>query len=121
MDSALYASMHVLDVDECNMPRVCENASMSDNSHDCDAMLHESLGVVDIPNIKLLRKNAKKFHKDLIKLFYENDDLIAKLNESNKLVEKYKKLAEISLEKMKEFEYLNLDLDAKLVLSNKTC
>ena len=121
IDSALYASMHVLDVDECNMPRVCENASMSDNSHDCDAMLHESLGVVDIPNIKLLRKNAKKFHKDLSKLFYENDDLIAKLNESNKLVGKYKKLAEISLEKMKEFEYLNLDLDAKLVLSNKTC
>ena len=121
MDSALYASMHVLDVDECNMPRVCENASMSDNSHDCDAMLHESLGVVDIPNIKLLRKNAKKFHKDLSKLFSEKDDLIAKLNESHKLVEKYKKLAEISLEKMKEFEYLNLDLDAKLVLSNKTC
>ena len=48
MDSALYASMHVLDVDECNMPRVCKNASMSDNPHDCDAMLHESLDVVDI-------------------------------------------------------------------------
>ena len=31
----------------------------------------------------------------------ENDDLIAKLNESNKLVEKYKKLAEQSLEKLK--------------------
>ena len=108
MDSDLYASMHVLDVDECNIPRVCENASMSDNPHDCDAMLHESLGVVDIPNIKLLKKNAKKFHKDLSKLFCENDDLIAKLNESNKLVEKYKKLAEISLEKLKEFECLNV-------------
>ena len=46
MDSALYASMHVLDVDECNMPHVCENVSMSDNPHNCDAMLHESLGVV---------------------------------------------------------------------------
>ena len=34
MDSALYASMHVLDVDECNMSRVCENASISDNPHD---------------------------------------------------------------------------------------
>ena len=119
MDTALYAFMHVLDVDECNMRRVCENASMSDNPHDCDAMLHESLGVVDIPNIKLLKKNAKKFHKDLSKLFCENDDLIAKLNESNKLVEKYKKLAEISLEKLKEFECLNMNLDAKLVLSNK--
>ena len=31
MGSVLYASMDVLDVDECNMPRVCESASMSDN------------------------------------------------------------------------------------------
>ena len=69
MDSVLYASMHVLDVDECNMPRVCKNASMSDNLHNCDAMLHESLGVVDIPNIKILKKKAKKFHKNLSKLF----------------------------------------------------
>ena len=101
------------------MPRVCENGSISDNPHDCDAMLHESLGVIDIPNIKLLKKNAKKFQKNLSKLFCENDDVIAKLNESNKLVEKYNKLAENSLEKLKEFECLNMDLDAKLVLSNK--
>ena len=119
MDSALYASMHILDVDEFNMPHVCENATMSDNPHDCDAMLHESLDVVDIPNIKLLKKNAKKFHKNLSKLFCENDDLIAKLNESNKLVEKYKKIAENSLEKLKEFECLNMNLEARLVLSNK--
>ena len=111
--------MHVLDVDECNMPRVCENAFMSDNSHDCDDMLHESLDVVDIPNIKLLKKKAKKFNKGLSKLFFEKDELIAKLNESNKLVEKYKKLAKNSLEKLKEFECLNMDLDAKLVLFNK--
>ena len=45
--------------------------------------------------------------------------MIAKLNKSNKLVEKYKKLAEISLDKMKKFECLNMDLDAKFVLSNK--
>ena len=56
---------------------------------------------------------------NLSKFICENDDLIAKLNESNKLVEKYKKLAEHSLEKLKEFECLNMDLDAKLVLSNK--
>ena len=74
MDSVLYASMHVLDVDECNMPHVCDNVSMSDDHYDCDAMLHESLGVVDIPNIKLFKKKAKKFHKDLSKLFCENDD-----------------------------------------------
>ena len=58
MDNDLCASLHVLDDVECNMPHVCENASMSDNSHDCDAMLHESLGVVDIPNIKLLKKKG---------------------------------------------------------------
>ena len=92
---------------------------MSDNSHDCDAVLHEYLDVVDIPNIKLFKKNAKKFQKNLSKLFCENDDLIAKLNKSNKLVEKYKNLAENSLENLKEFECLNMDLDAKLVLSNK--
>ena len=34
------------------------------------------------------------------------------------MVEKYKKLVEHSLEKL-EFECLNVDLDAKLVLSNK--
>ena len=119
MDSALNASLCDLVGDECNMPCVCENASMIDNSHDCDAMLHEYLDVVDIPNIKLLKKKAMKFNKDLSKLFCENDDLIAKLNEANKLVEKYKKLAKNSLEKLKEFECLNTDLDAKLVLSNK--
>ena len=118
MDSALYASTHVLDVNECNVPCVCGNVSMSDDPHDCDAMLHESLGVVDIPNIKLFKKNAK-FQKNLSKLFCENDDLIAKLNESNKLVEKYKKIAENSLEKLKEFECLNMNLEARLVLSNK--
>ena len=119
MDNALYASMDVLDVDECNMLHVCKNVSMSDDPHDCDAMLHESSGVVDIPNIKLFKKKAKKFHKYLSKLFCEKDDLITKLNESNKLVEKYKKLAKNSLGKLKEFECLNIDLDAKLVLSNK--
>ena len=65
------------------------------------------------------RKRLKKFHKDLSKLFCEKDDLIAKLNEFNKLVGKYKKLAKQSLEKLKEFECLNMDLNAKLVLSNK--
>ena len=119
MDNALYASMDVLDVVECNIPCVCENASISINPHNCDDMLLESMGVVDIPNIKILKKNAKKFNKDLSKLFCENDDLIAKLNESKKLVEKYKKLAENSLEKLKEFECLNMDLNAKLVLPNK--
>ena len=102
MDSDLYAS---LVIDDYSIPRVCENASLSDNPHDCDAMLHKSLGVVDILNIKLLEKKANKFHKNLSNFHCEKDDLIAKFNESNKLVEKYKKLAEISLEKLKEFEY----------------
>ena len=112
-------SMHVLEVDDCSMPRVCENASMSVYPHDCDGMLLESLRVVDIPNIKLLKKKARKINKDFSKLFCENDDLITKLNEFNKLVEKYMKLVENSLEKLKEFECLNMNLDAKLFLSNK--
>ena len=85
MDSTLYASMDVCD---CNMSCVCDNASMSVNPNNCDDMLLESLDVIDIPNIKLLKKKAKKFNKDFSKLFCKNDDLIAKLNESNKLVEK---------------------------------
>ena len=116
MDSVLYA---FLVVDDCSMPRVCENSSMSVYPHDCDAMLHDSLGVVNIPNVKLLKKKANKFQKNFSKFICEKDDLIAKLNESNKLVKKYKKLVEHSLEKLKEFEYLNMDLDAKLVLPNK--
>ena len=114
MDNALYASM---DIVYCNMS--CENIFMSVYPHDCDDMLHEYMSVVDIPNIKLLKKKTKKFHKNLSKFRCENDDLIAKLNESNKLIEKYKKLTENSLEKMKEFECLNMNLDAKPVLSNK--
>ena len=97
MDSALYASLYDLVGDECNMPCVCENASISVNSRDCDAILHKSLDVVDIPNIKLLKKKAKKFNKDLSKLFCENDNLIAKLNGANKLVENIRKLLKILL------------------------
>ena len=43
-----------------------------------------NLCVIDIPNIKLLKKKAKKLNKYLSNLFCENDDLIAKLNEFNK-------------------------------------
>ena len=49
------------------------------------------MGVVDIPKVKLLKKKANKLHKNLSKLFCKKEDLIAKLNESNNLVEKYKK------------------------------
>ena len=52
MDSDLYAS---LIVDDYSIPCVCENASISVNPYNCDDMLHESLGVVDIPNSKLLK------------------------------------------------------------------
>ena len=59
MDSVLYAFMDVLDAVECNMPCVCENASMSVNPQNCDDMLYESIGVVvNIPNVKLLKKKA---------------------------------------------------------------
>ena len=119
MDSALYTSLHVLDDVDCNMPCVCENASISVYPYTCDDMLHDSLSGVKIPNVKLLKKKSKMFHEILNRFICENDDLIAKLNESNKLVEKYKKLVENSLEKFKEFDCLDMDLDAKLVLSNK--
>ena len=105
MDSVLYGFMDILDVVECNMLCINENASMNVNLHNCDGMLYESMGVVDISNIKLLKKKAKMFHKNFSKFICENDDLIAKLNESNKLIEKYKKLAKNSLEILKEFEY----------------
>ena len=58
MDSTLYASIDVLDVVACNMPNVCKNASMSVYSHACYDMLRDSLGVVEIPNIKLLKKKT---------------------------------------------------------------
>ena len=67
MVSALYASMYVLVDDECNMPHVCENATMSVYHYNCDDMLLESLSVVDILNIKLLKKEAKQFHKNVSK------------------------------------------------------
>ena len=57
MDNTLYAYVDVVD---CNMPCVCENASMSVNPHNYDDMLLESMSVVD----KLLKKEAKKFHKN---------------------------------------------------------
>ena len=55
MDNALYDSMDIVD---CNMPCVCENASIGVNPHNCDDMLHESLGVVNISNVKLLKKKG---------------------------------------------------------------
>ena len=81
MDSALYASMDVLDDVDCNMLCVCENASMSVYPNACDDMLHDSLGVVEIPNVKLLKKKVKNFHENLSKLICEKDDLI--LNSMN--------------------------------------
>ena len=64
MDNALYASMDVLDVVKCNMSCVHDNASMSVNSHNCDDMLLESMGIVDIPNDKLFKKKAKEVSKE---------------------------------------------------------
>ena len=85
----------------------------------CDDMLHDSLGGVKIPNVKLLKKKAKQFYENFNKFICEKYDLIAKLNESKKLVQKYKKLAKHSYVKLKVFECLNMDLDAQLVSSNK--
>ena len=106
-----------LPVVECNMSCVCENVSMSVYPHACDDTLHDSLGGVKIVNVKLLKKKALKFEEKFSNILCENDGLIAKLNESNKFVEMYKRIVEYSLKNLKEFECL--DLDAKLVLFNK--
>ena len=75
-----------------------KNASRSVNPHNCDDMLLESIGVVEIPNDKLLKKKAnKKFHENLSKFICEKDVLIAKLNESNKLDENIRNLLKIHL------------------------
>ena len=39
--------------------------------HACDDMLRDSLGVVKIRNVKLLKKKYKKFHKNLSKFICE--------------------------------------------------
>ena len=71
MDSALYASMHVLVDDDCSMSRVCENAFMSVYPHNCDDMLLESLGVIDMDlDAKLVLAN-----KFVDKLKCENESL----------------------------------------------
>ena len=70
IDNTLYASMDVLDVVECNMPCVCDNAFISVNPHNCDDILLESIGVVDIPNDKLFKKKAKKFQKNFQQASY---------------------------------------------------
>ena len=41
MDSTLCASLHVLDVVDCNMPCVYENASTSVYTHAFDDILHD--------------------------------------------------------------------------------
>ena len=40
------------------MSCVCENTSMSVYPHACDDMLHDSLVVVKISNVKLLKKKG---------------------------------------------------------------
>ena len=59
MDCVLYASLYDLVGDECDMPCVCENASISVNPHKCDDMLFESMGVVN----KLLKKMLRSFKR----------------------------------------------------------
>ena len=60
MNNVLYASMDIVD---CNMPCVCENASISVYPHDCDDMLLESLGVIDIKMTNSLRKMLRSFKR----------------------------------------------------------
>ena len=43
------------------------------------------MGVVNISIVKLLKKKFNKLHENLSKCTSEKDDLITKLNESNKI------------------------------------
>ena len=63
MDSALYASMHVLVDDKCNMPRVFENACMSDKSHDCDAMYMNPWMLLIFLTLNSSRKMLRSFKR----------------------------------------------------------
>ena len=74
-----------------------KNASRSVNPHNCDDMLLESIGVVEIPNDKLLKKKAKKFQKNLSKLFCEKDDLIAKIMKPTNWLKNIRNLLKILL------------------------
>ena len=53
-------------------------------------ILHDSFGGLKIVNDKLLKKKTKKFQEKFSKFVCEKDALTDKLNECNKLVEKYK-------------------------------
>ena len=75
MESVLCASLHVLDDVDCNMPCVCENAFMSVYPHACDDMLHDSLGVVKISNVKLLKKKSNFVILDRYSLYQESVEL----------------------------------------------
>ena len=60
-------------------------------------MLNDSFDGLKIVNDKLLKKKTKKFQEKFSKFVCEKDALTDKLNESNKLVEKYKNFIRLML------------------------
>ena len=60
MDSVLYASMHVLDVEECNMPHVCDNVSMGMIVMLCYVNLWVLLIFLTLNSLRIMLRSFKR-------------------------------------------------------------
>jgi len=75
--------------------------------------------LVDSVEFGKLQEAYKKLYEDFVKCDKRSKRLEAKLEESNKLVEKYKKIVGKSLEKLNEIEHVKEDLGVNLEKTNK--
>ena len=75
--------------------------------------------LVDSGEFDKLQEAYNKLYKDFVKCDKRSKGLEAKLEESNKLVEKYKKFAGKSLEKLNEIEHVKEELGLNLEKTNK--
>ena len=78
--------------------------------------VHNLIGLGDFDD---LQEANVKLYKELIKYAKKSIRLEAKLKESNKLVEKYKQIAEKSLEKLNEIEHVKDNFRVNLEETNK--
>ena len=78
--------------------------------------VHDLVFLGDFDN---LQEAYNKIYKQFIKYAKKSIRFQAKLEESNKLVEKYKEIAEKSLEKLNEIEHVREDLTVNLIKTKK--
>ena len=78
--------------------------------------VHDLIGSGDFD---YLQEAYDKLYKEFIKYAKKSIRLLAKLKESNKLVEKYKQIAEKSLEKLNEIEHVKDNFRVNLEETNK--